>query len=92
MSPADVLIAAVGGAGNVLEVEGCVGRLRFEVRDQGLVDDAAMRDVGAHAVVRSGPVVQIVVGPIAAALADEVAYAVASENLAAGPGWRPRLG
>ena len=62
-------LADLGGAANVLEVEPCITRLRVEVADPSLVDDAALKPHGAFGVVRSGHVVQVVVGPEADDLA-----------------------
>jgi PTS system N-acetylglucosamine-specific IIB component len=72
MSKADDILAGLGGAANIIEVEGCITRLRTEVKDPSLVDDAALKRTGAHGVVRSGQVVQVVVGPEADSLADDI--------------------
>lgn len=72
MSKADDILAGLGGAENVLEIEGCITRLRTEVKDPSLVDDAALKRSGAHGVVKSGQVVQVVVGPEADSLADDI--------------------
>jgi PTS system N-acetylglucosamine-specific IIB component len=72
MSKADDILAGLGGAANIIEVEGCITRLRTEVKDPSLVDDAALKRTGAHGVVRSGTVVQVVVGPEADSLADDI--------------------
>ena len=44
------IIAALGGADNIDEVEGCITRLRVEVEDGDLVDKAALQAAGAQAV------------------------------------------
>ncbi|PWD50153.1 PTS sugar transporter subunit IIB [Serinibacter arcticus] len=62
-------LADLGGSANILEVEPCITRLRVEVADPALVDDAALKSHGAFGVVRSGNVVQVVVGPEADDLA-----------------------
>jgi len=72
MSKADDILAGLGGAANIIEVEGCITRLRTEVNDPALVDDAALKRCGAHGVVRAGRVVQVVVGPEADGLADDI--------------------
>jgi N-acetylglucosamine PTS system EIIB component len=72
MSKADDILAGLGGAANIIEVEGCITRLRTEVKDPSLVDDAALKRSGAHGVVRAGTVVQVVVGPEADGLADDI--------------------
>ncbi|MBO4238190.1 glucose PTS transporter subunit EIIB [Pseudonocardia alni] len=72
MSRADDIVAGLGGPGNITDIEACITRLRTEVGDPGLVDDAALRAAGAHGVVRSGTVVQVVIGPEAENLCDDV--------------------
>jgi PTS system N-acetylglucosamine-specific IIB component len=56
------ILAALGGVANIIDIEPCTTRLRSEVRDPGLVDVAALRAAGAHGVMISGRVVQVVVG------------------------------
>jgi PTS system N-acetylglucosamine-specific IIB component len=72
MAKADDILAGLGGAGNIVEVEGCITRLRTELTDPSLVDEAALKRAGAHGVVRLGQVVQVVVGPEADMLADDI--------------------
>lgn len=72
MSKAEQILAALGGADNVVEIEACITRLRTEVKDGGKVDQAALKAAGAHGVVASGTVVQVVVGPEADNLAEDI--------------------
>ena len=72
MSKAEQLLAGLGGAGNIVDIEPCITRLRTEVKDASLVDEAALKAAGAHGVVTSGSVVQVVVGPTADTLADDI--------------------
>jgi len=72
MSKAEEILSALGGSANVMDVEPCITRLRVEVTDPRLVDDAGLKKAGAFGVVRSGRVVQVVVGPEADDLAAEV--------------------
>ena len=69
---AEQILAGLGGADNIVEIEACITRLRTEVHDAGKVDDAALKKAGAHGVVKSGSVVQVVVGPEADNLADDI--------------------
>jgi PTS system N-acetylglucosamine-specific IIB component len=71
-SKAEQILAGLGGAQNVVEIEACITRLRTEVNDGTLVDEAALKAAGAHGVVKSGNVVQVVVGPEADNLADDI--------------------
>lgn len=72
MSKAEEILAALGGHGNVVDLEPCITRLRVEVTDPALVDEVSLRDTGAFGVVRSGRVVQVVVGPEADDLAAQM--------------------
>ena len=54
--------AALGGVANIIDIAPCTTRLRSEVRDPGLVDVASLRAAGAHGVMISGRVVQVVAG------------------------------
>jgi N-acetylglucosamine PTS system EIIB component len=69
---AEQIVAALGGAGNIVEIEPCITRLRTEVGDASLVDEAALKAAGAHGVMRAGTVVQVVVGPQADTLASDI--------------------
>lgn len=71
-SKAEQILAGLGGAENIIEIEPCITRLRTEVEDPSRVDEAALKAAGAHGVVRSGSVVQVVVGPEADTLAEDI--------------------
>ncbi|PRX46098.1 PTS system N-acetylglucosamine-specific IIB component (Glc family) [Prauserella shujinwangii] len=66
------ILAALGGADNVLDIEGCITRLRCELEDGSVVDEAALKKAGAHGVVRAGDVVQVIVGPEADTIASDI--------------------
>ncbi|PWJ24436.1 PTS system N-acetylglucosamine-specific IIB component (Glc family) [Branchiibius hedensis] len=72
MGKAEDILAGLGGAENIVEIEPCITRLRTEVEDGSLVNEAALKAAGAHGVVISGNVVQVVVGPEADTLADDI--------------------
>lgn len=72
MSKATDIMAGLGGAANIVEVEGCITRLRTEVKDASKVDQAALKRAGAHGVVAAGTVIQVVVGPEADGLAEDI--------------------
>ena len=71
-SKAEQILAGLGGAENIVEIEPCITRLRTEVRDGSKVNQAALKAAGAHGVVASGAVVQVVVGPEADTLAEDI--------------------
>ncbi|KAA2262001.1 PTS sugar transporter [Solihabitans fulvus] len=66
------ILAAIGGAGNIVEIEPCITRLRCELEDGSVVDEAALKALGVHGVMRAGNIVQIVVGPEADTLASDI--------------------
>jgi PTS system N-acetylglucosamine-specific IIB component len=72
MSAAEQILAALGGAENVIVIEPCITRLRAEVEDPRLVDEPALKAAGAHGVLRSGHAVQVVVGPQADTIASDI--------------------
>ncbi|MER5583584.1 glucose PTS transporter subunit EIIB [Streptomyces asoensis] len=71
---AEKIVAGLGGLDNIEEIEGCITRLRTEVNDPSLVDEAALKAAGAHGVVKMGTAIQVVIGtdadPIAAEIED----------------------
>lgn len=71
-SKAEQILAGLGGAENIVEIEACITRLRTEVANASLVDQAALKAAGAHGVVASGTVIQVVVGPEADNLAEDI--------------------
>lgn len=66
------VLAGLGGVGNIVDIEPCTTRLRSEVRDPALVDTGALRAAGAHGVMISGRVVQVVIGPSVDTLATDL--------------------
>ena len=72
MSNAEQILAALGGADNIIEIEPCITRLRTEVHDVSLVDEAALKAAGAHGVLKAGNVIQVVVGPEADTIASDI--------------------
>ncbi len=72
MSKAENLLAGLGGASNIVEIEPCITRLRTVVKDASKVDEAALKAAGAHGVMSAGTTIQVVVGPEAENLADDI--------------------
>jgi PTS system N-acetylglucosamine-specific IIC component len=94
----DAFVAALGGAANLQSVDACTTRLRLIVADQGLIDEGALKALGARGVIKpSAKAVQVVLGPIADAVAMEMRAAVgdgapaAKAPETASPGERPEL-
>jgi PTS system N-acetylglucosamine-specific IIC component len=83
----EAFVAALGGAVNLRSIDACTTRLRLVVRDQSLINERGLRGLGAVALIRpSAEGLQVVIGPIADAVAMEM-------RTAAGPlsGPEPRL-
>jgi PTS system N-acetylglucosamine-specific IIC component len=80
-------IRALGGNQNIKLVDACTTRLRLEVADDSLVNEPALRSLGARGVVRpSRNALQVVIGPQAEIVAGEIRDAMASgEYAAVGP-------
>jgi N-acetylglucosamine PTS system EIICBA or EIICB component len=80
-------IRALGGNRNIKLVDACTTRLRLEVADDSLVNEPALRSLGARGVVRpSRNALQVVIGPQAEIVAGEIRDAMASgEYAAVGP-------
>jgi len=72
MTKAEQILTALGGDANIIDLEPCITRLRVEVIDPALVNEAALKATGAFGVVRSGRVVQVVVGTEADTLASDI--------------------
>jgi PTS system N-acetylglucosamine-specific IIB component len=71
-SKAEQIIAGLGGSDNIIEIEPCITRLRAEVEDASLVDEAKLKAAGAMGVVRMGSGLQVIVGPEADTIASDI--------------------
>ena len=69
---AEKIVAGLGGIENIEEVEGCITRLRTEVKDAALIDEPGLKAAGAMGVIKAGTVVQVVVGPEADNIAEDI--------------------
>lgn len=85
-------IAAVGGSDNLTGIDACITRLRLNVKDSSLVNEALAKRLGASGVIRLNKTsVQIIVGFVAEKIANAmkttgpVAAAEASAAPAAAP-------
>ena len=71
-------VRALGGNQNLKLVDACTTRLRLEVVDDALVNEPALRSLGARGIVRPGRnALQVVIGPQAEILAGEIREAMA---------------
>ncbi|KVA18465.1 N-acetylglucosamine-specific PTS transporter subunit IIBC [Burkholderia ubonensis] len=70
-------IAALGGAGNLTVVDACTTRLRLTVADPDKVSEPDLKAIGARGVLkRGGNSVQVIIGPEADIIADEMRAAI----------------
>lgn len=64
-------IAAIGGSDNLTGIDACITRLRLNVKDSSLVNDAMAKRLGASGVIRLNKTsVQIIVGFVAEKIAN----------------------
>ncbi|UYG05173.1 N-acetylglucosamine-specific PTS transporter subunit IIBC [Halomonas sp. LR3S48] len=71
-------VTALGGAGNLSSVGACTTRLRLVLDDPEAIDEEALKRLGARGVMRlRGGGVQVILGPIADGVADEIRAAAA---------------
>ncbi|MEV5910446.1 PTS sugar transporter [Streptomyces sp. WAC 01325] len=69
---AQLIVEGLGGSANITDIEACITRLRTEVNDTKTVDVDALKRAGALGVLVSAGVVQVVVGPEADSLAEDI--------------------
>lgn len=70
-------IAALGGAANLSVVDACTTRLRLTVVDPEQVSEPELKSIGARGVLkRGGNSVQVIIGPEADIIADEMRAAI----------------
>ena len=65
VTQAQEILAGLGGSENIESIEPCITRLRCEVRDAARIDERRLRAAGAFGVLKVGKAVQVVVGPLA---------------------------
>ena len=76
---AGAFIKALGGAGNLIEVEACTTRLRIVLVESAAVSEPALKRLGARGMVHpSANSLQVVLGPIADQVASEIKSALRS--------------
>ena len=69
---ASIILEGLGGKDNVVSAEHCITRLRLEVKDRLLVNEAKIKTSGAAGVIRPGKTsVQVVIGPKVQFVYDE---------------------
>ena len=82
----DAFVTALGGAANLVSVDACTTRLRLMVADNQAIDDAALAALGARGIIRpSDKAAQVVLGPIADLVAEEIRGALSGSPGVASP-------
>lgn len=72
-SQAEKILAAIGGADNVMNIDACITRLRLILKDDRAVNDNTLRTLGAAGVMRLGKgAVQIVFGTKSESIKDDI--------------------
>ncbi|WIX31454.1 N-acetylglucosamine-specific PTS transporter subunit IIBC [Salinicola sp. JS01] len=82
-------VEALGGAANLLSVGACTTRLRLVTKEAESIDEAALKALGARGILRlRGGGLQVILGPIADAVADDIRSALRQQGAAvdAAPG------
>lgn len=80
-------IGALGGAANLKSVDACTTRLRLQVASNDAVDEAALKALGSRGMIKpAAGTVQVVLGPEAELIADEIRAALANPQAAAADG------
>ena len=68
------ILAALGGAENIVSLDNCITRLRLSVKDMSLVNVQALKDNRAIGVVQLNQHnLQVVIGPQVQSVKDEIA-------------------
>lgn len=60
---ASLILDALGGPNNIVDVTNCATRLRLSINDEtALASDSVFRAAGAHGIVRNGKAIQVIIG------------------------------
>ena len=69
---AEIILEGLGGKENIASIDHCITRLRLEVKDRLLVNEAKIKSSGAAGVIRPGKTsVQVIIGPKVQFVHDE---------------------
>lgn len=77
-------LKALGGHGNLENIDACITRLRLTLKDSSLANEKTLKALGAMGVVKLGSNnLQVILGPLAEIVAGEMKKIPASEDLSA---------
>ncbi|CAN7409708.1 N-acetylglucosamine-specific PTS transporter subunit IIBC [Brevundimonas sp. LjRoot202] len=83
---AEQFVRALGGPANLKSVSACTTRLRLIVGSRDAVDEPALKRLGARGMISPTPTdLQVVLGPIADAVADEIRACLSGSRGAVAP-------
>lgn len=78
---AQLIIRGLGGAANILDVQNCMTRLRVEMKDGSLVDEALLKDTGCLGIVKGDDThIQIVYGTSVVMIKNAVSHELKKIN------------
>ena len=70
---AEIVLEGIGGKDNVVSLDNCITRLRFEIKDYTKVDEKKIKSAGVAGVIRPNKNnVQVIVGTKVQFVADEI--------------------
>jgi PTS system N-acetylglucosamine-specific IIC component len=69
---AKLILEYIGGKNNLLEIDSCATRLRLEVKDQEIIQDAKIKKITSGILKPGKTSVQIIIGPHAQFICDEL--------------------
>ncbi|WP_110643060.1 N-acetylglucosamine-specific PTS transporter subunit IIBC [Salinicola sp. CPA57] len=74
-------VTALGGATNLVSIGACTTRLRLVMQDDAAIDEPSLKALGARGVLHlRGGGLQVILGPIADAVADDIRAAVRDQG------------
>ncbi|EFV74715.1 hypothetical protein HMPREF1013_04973 [Bacillus sp. 2_A_57_CT2] len=68
----ETIVTALGGSGNIENVDNCYTRLRLVLKDPNAVDEQLLKETGSKGVIKSGNNVQVVYGLNVKSVRDQV--------------------
>lgn len=59
---AEQVLQGLGGKDNIKSMEPCITRIRVQLNDPSKLDEALLKQAGAHGVMKMGGAIQVVMG------------------------------
>jgi glucose-like phosphotransferase system IIB component len=59
---AEQVLQGLGGKDNIKSMEPCITRIRVQLNDTSKLDEGALKQAGAHGVMKMGGAIQVVMG------------------------------